>query len=99
MISVAGIDEAVNMNTKGARINKAAIIRNTQMNISMINDWVEVFFFRFRYCAITKALSITDFVGAGTFKLQPGKKEHDAKEYDTHGACQTDSMISNCRMI
>ena len=57
MMSFAGIDEAVNMNTKGPRINTAAIIRNAQMKRSVINDCPEVFFFfLFRYCAITKAL-------------------------------------------
>ena len=57
MMSFAGIEEAVNMNTKGPRINMAAIIKNTQIKRSVIKDWVEVFFFiLLGYCVITKAL-------------------------------------------
>ena len=57
MMSFAGIEEAVNMNTKGPRINTAAIIRNIQMKRSVIKDWAEAFFFfHLRYGAITKAL-------------------------------------------
>ena len=56
-MSFAGIEEAVNMNTKGPRINTAAIIRKTQMKISVIKDWLEVFFFfLLRYCIIAKVL-------------------------------------------
>ena len=57
MMSFAGIEEAVNMNTKGPRINMAAIIKNAQTKISVIKNWVEVFFFfLLRYCVITTAL-------------------------------------------
>ncbi len=38
MISAAGIADAVNMNTKGAKIYAAATIRNPQMKISIIRD-------------------------------------------------------------
>ena len=56
MMSFAGIDEAVNINAKGPRINTAAIIKNTQMKKSVIKDWAEVFFFfPLRCCAITIA--------------------------------------------
>jgi len=43
MISDAGIADAVNMNTKGAKIYAAAMMRNAQMRTSMIIDWAEVF--------------------------------------------------------
>ena len=56
MTSLAGIAEAVNMNTKGARINNAATTRNTQTNISIIKGWMGVFFFLFRYRNAIKAL-------------------------------------------
>lgn len=57
MISAAGIADAVNMNTKGAKIYAAAIMRNAQMKISIIKDWVEVLFFvLFRYFATAKSL-------------------------------------------
>jgi hypothetical protein len=57
MISPAGIADAVNMNTKGARIYAAAMMRNAQMKISMIKDWVEVLFFvPFRYFATARSL-------------------------------------------
>lgn len=57
MISAAGIADAVNMNTKGAKIYAAAIMRNPQMKISIIKDWAEVLFFLLlRYFAIAKSL-------------------------------------------
>jgi len=57
MISPAGIADAVNMNTKGAKIYAAAIMRNAQMKISIIKDWVEVLFFvLFRYFATARSL-------------------------------------------
>lgn len=57
MMSAAGIADAVNMNTKGAKIYAAAIMRNAQMKISIAMDWVEVLFLvLFRYFAIAKSL-------------------------------------------
>ena len=57
MMSFAGIDEAVNMNTKGPRINTAAIIKNAQVKKSVIKDRAEVFFFLpLRWCRITIAI-------------------------------------------
>ena len=57
MISPAGIADAVNMNTKGAKIYAAAMMRNAQMKISMIKDWVEVLLFVFFwYFATAKSL-------------------------------------------
>jgi len=87
MISPAGIADAVNMNAKGAKIYAAAMMRNAQMKISMIKDWVEVLFFvLFPYFAIAKSLSIMDFLGSERFELQPREEEHHAEEDDTHGA-------------
>ena len=43
--------------------------------------------------------SIVDLVRSGCFKLQPGEYQHDGKKDDTHGACPTDTMISNGGVI
>ena len=57
MISPAGIADAVNMNTNGAKIYAAAMMRNAQMKTSMIKDWVEALsFVLFRYFATTTPL-------------------------------------------
>ena len=49
--------DAVNMNTKGARIYAAAMMRNAQMKISMVKDWAKIHFFvLFRYFATARSL-------------------------------------------
>jgi hypothetical protein len=50
MISLAGMAEAVNMNTKGVRMKHAAMTRNTQTNISVIKCVMAFFLFLFRCC-------------------------------------------------